>query len=276
MKAQYPKDNLHEVNRVENPMNYARWAERYDIFYEAAPEGELDFYLNAILQSHGSVLELGVGTGRIAIPAAAMGRDITGVELSPSMLERARAKAGAAPLPGTLTLIEADMSELNLSKRDFSLVMIPAHTLALVLEKERQIETLKRCADHMASDAKLIFNLFNPSDDLINGEPDEVFLLGVVDDEDDALRHVLTGTNDFDIDNQINRCTQTIETLDSNGDLLDREELQVVFRYLYHDDVMQMLAEAGLIAEAIYGDFDGSPLTDESEEMIYICRLSAV
>ncbi len=261
------------MNRIENPMNYDRWAERYDTFYTAAPEGELEFYMNAIIRSRGSVLELGVGTGRIAIPAAAMGHDITGIDLNRSMLERAREKTKAATLPGKLTLIEADMTKLELEKRDFDLVIIPANTLALVLEKEHQIETLKRCVNHMAGDATLIFNLFNPSDDLLNGATGEVFLLGVVDDASKSGRHILTGINNFDIANQINRCTQTIETLDTNGDVIDREELQVMFRYLYHDEVMEMLTQAGLKAQAVFGDFDGSRFTDDSEEMIYVCRL---
>ena len=262
------------MTQIQDQMDYARWAERYDIFYQAAPEGELEFYLNAIQRCGGSVLELGVGTGRIAIPAAAMGFDITGIDLNEPMLERAREKSSRAPLPGTLTLIQADMTELDLDKNDYDLVIIPAHTLALETDQGRQLETLKRCADHMADNASLIFNLFNPSDDLINGEPGETFLLGVVQDENRGLRHVLTGTNEFDTQKQINRCLQTIETLDSNGNVIDREHLRVVFRYLHHDQVMQMLDDAGLRATSVFGDFDGSALTPDSEEMIYQCEVN--
>ncbi len=255
-------------------MDYVRWAARYDIFYEAAPEGEMEFYLNAIHQQRGHILELGVGTGRIAIPAAAMGHRITGVDMYPTMLERARLKSNVRPLAGSIDLIEADMTKLALDKRDFDLVIIPAHTLALVTDEAQQRETLKRCAMHMAPHGTLIFNLFYPSEDLLNGDSDEVFLLGVVEDEESGLRHVLTGVNNFDTAHQTNRCVQTIETLDADGTLLEREELNVVFRYLHHEQVMEMLEQAGLRAEEVYGDFDGSSLSDESEEMIYVCRLS--
>ena len=165
------------------------------------------------------------------------------------------------------------MATLNLVKTDYDLIIIPAHTLALVTDCRRQLETLKRCANHMADDATLIFNLFNPSDDLIDGEPGETFLLGVVQDEVQGLRHVLTGTNEFDTQSQINRCLQTIETLDANGAVIDREQLLVVFRYLHHHQVVQMLDEAGLRATSVYGDFDESALTPDSEEMIYECQL---
>lgn len=255
-------------------MDYERWAERYDIFYEAAPEGELDFYLNAIDRVSGSVLELGVGTGRIAIPAAVMGHHVTGVDMSRPMLNRARQKLAHAPLTGSLELVEADISELDLPKRDFDLVIIPAHTLALVTDAQRQFEVIKRCRMHMAPDATLIFNLFNPSDDLINDDPGERFLLGVVEDEENDVRHILSGVNDFDVANQINHCVQTIETFDRDGDLLDSEDLPVVFRYLHHEQVLDLISRAGLRADEVYGDFDGSPLSQDSEEMIYICRLA--
>lgn len=261
------------MNHSASQMDYGRWAERYDIFYEAAPEGELEFYLNAINRIGGSVLELGVGTGRIAIPAAAMGHDVTGVDLNRPMLDRCRQKSVLAPLPGSLTLVEADISELDLPKRDFDLVIIPAHTLALVTEERKQMETLRRCANHMAPNATLIFNLFNPSPDLLDGDEQESFLLGVVEDDVSGERHILTGINDFDTTHQLNRCTQVIETLNPNGGLIDREELLVLFRYLHHEQVLQMLETAGLHATGIFGDFDGSPLVEDSEEMIYVCRL---
>lgn len=261
------------MNPTDFSMDYVRWAERYDIFYEAAPEGELEFYLNAIERVDGSVLELGVGTGRIAIPAAMMGHDVTGVDLYLPMLERARGKLGDASLAGSLELLEADMCELELPKRDFDLVIVPAHSLALVTDATRQLAALKRCAMHMASDATLIFNLFNPSDDLIHDESGERFLLGVVVNEDDGTRHVLTGINNFDTEAQTNHCIQTIESFDRNGQLIDREELNVAFRYLHHHQVEEMLAEAGLKLIEFFGDFNGEPLSQSSEEMIYICRL---
>ena len=262
------------MTQIEDQMDYLRWAERYDIFYEAAPEGEMEYYLNAIQRCGGSVLELGVGTGRIAIPAAALGHDVTGIDLNKPMLDRALEKAGRAPLAGHLELVRADIAELSLEKRDFDLIIIPAHTLALITDETLQLEVLKRCAMHMADDATLIFNLFNPSEDLINGDPGETFLLGVVQDENLGFRYVLSGTNEFDTQNQINRCLQTIETLDSNGNVIDREHLRVLFRYLHHDQVIQMLDKAGLRATSVFGDFDGSALTPDSEEMIYACQLA--
>ncbi len=254
-------------------MDYERWAALYDIFYKAAPCGELDYYVNAIARTGGKVLELGVGTGRIAIPAVALGHHVVGVDLSEPMLEVARRKIGDAPLPGTLQLLRCDITKLDLPKKDFDLVIVPAHTLALVLDQSSQSEVLRRAARHMSEVGKLIFNLFQPTDELLNSDPEEIFLLGVVEDEVNGGRHILTGTNRFDKDTQRNRCVQTIQTLDRDGKLVSCESLNVDFRYLHHHQVLAMLSDAGLQTCAAYGDFDGSPLTPESEEMIYVCRL---
>ena len=258
-------------------MNYNRWAERYDIFYETAPEGELEFYLNAIDKHGGPVLEIGVGTGRIAIPAAEKGHCITGVDLHLPMLEKARqklAKSSVTENGGSLELIQADMTTLDLGDRKFATVIIPSNTLALALDSQLQSAAIQRVAAHMDDDGVFLFNIFYPSPDMIFDDSEDEFLLGIVDRSEDGLRHVLTGINRFDNRNQINYCTQTIETLSlNNGITKEREELSVEMRYLHHHQVMKMLAPAGLNAVQIYGDFNGSPLTEESEDMVYVCQM---
>ena len=66
---------------------------------------------------------------------------------------------------------------------------------------------------------------------------------------------------------------KSLRRVDGDGVTIDREELLVEFRYLHNDQVMAMLDEAGLRLVEKFGDFDGSPITGESEEMIYVCRL---
>lgn len=258
-------------------MNYDRWAERYDVFYDAAPEGELEFYLNAIDKYGGPVLEIGVGTGRIAIPAAEKGHCITGVDLHLPMLKKARqklARSSVAESGGSLKLIQADMTTLDLGDRKFATVIMPSNTLALALDGRLQSATIRRATAHMADDGVLAFNVFYPSPDMIFDDSEDEFLLGIVDRPADGLRHVLTGINRFDNRNQINYCTQIIETVSlDDGITKEREELAVEMRYLHHHQVMKMLCSAGLDAVQVYGGFDGSTLSEESEDMVYVCRM---
>ena len=62
-------------------MDYVAWAEWYDIFYAAADPGDIDFYHGLCKASGGPILEIGVGTGRIALPLAQQGMESVGIEL---------------------------------------------------------------------------------------------------------------------------------------------------------------------------------------------------
>ena len=61
-------------------MNYEAWAEWYDIFYAAADPGDIDFYHGLCHASGGPILEIGVGTGRIALPLAEQGLQVVGID----------------------------------------------------------------------------------------------------------------------------------------------------------------------------------------------------
>ena len=89
----------------------------YDAFYHHAPPpiaGDVDFYEGLARATRGPVLELACGTGRIALPLAERGLDITGVDASDGMLAIAERKSAALPVAARqrLTLVSLDMSEL--------------------------------------------------------------------------------------------------------------------------------------------------------------------
>ncbi|MBM3957899.1 MAG: class I SAM-dependent methyltransferase, partial [Gemmatimonadetes bacterium] len=142
-------------------MDYEAWADWYDVFYSLADPAEVDFYVDLARASGGPVLEIGVGTGRIAIPTAAAGIDVVGVDLHGPMLAKAREKLDrAGPLPGRIELLRADMRTLDLGGRCFPLVTIPARTLLLATSLADQRRTLRRAAAHLAPGRTLAFNVF--------------------------------------------------------------------------------------------------------------------
>lgn len=253
------------------PMNYAEWAKWYDIFYSTESGDEVEFYLDLMRRADGPVLEVGVGTGRIAIPAAKEGVEVFGVDFSREMLAVAEAKArAAAPLPGGLTLLEGDMRRLDLGRKDFALVTIPARTLLLATTRQEQADTLCCASRHLRSGGILALNVFNPSDDLIYDDSDEPILIGEVTDQETGKSFRLSGVNRFDVESQLNHGTQTAEELSPTGEVLRRAELAVTLRYLWPDDLFSLLDEAGLAAHELYGDFQASMLTVDSEEIVVI------
>jgi len=254
-------------------MNYEAWAEWYDVFYSLAGTAEIDFYVELARRSGGPVLEIGVGTGRIAVPTAAAGIHVVGVDLHEPMLAKAREKlARAAPLPATVELVQADMRELALGDRRFPLVTIPARTLLLATTPDGQRRTLRRAAAHLSPGGTLAFNAFVPDPDMLAEASDTPFLMGEATNPATGRHCLLHAHNRFDTASQTNRGAQIVEELDADGSVLQRVELDVHLRYLYPSEAHTLIESAGLRAIEAFGAFDRSPLTEHSEEMIFLCR----
>ena len=252
-------------------MDYEAWAEWYDIFYAAADPGDIEFYHGLCRASGGPILEIGVGTGRLALPLAREGMEIVGIDLFEPMLKVAQQHAlDVAPLSGSLKLIQADMRSFDL-KRQFPVVIIPARTLLLATSEEEQIQTLCCAVQHLAPDGTMAFNLFYPDPEMLADNPDEEFLLEVVE-KPDGGRFVLTAKNRFNTSSQLNHGVQIAEELDPKGEILRRQELAVNVRYLYPDQVISLCDRVGLEVIEMWGDFEGADLNEDSDEIVVIAR----
>jgi hypothetical protein len=287
-------------------MNYSAWAEWYDVIYSLAPAGEVDFYVQLAqdsasahpaprgdtppdghpvpVEGRPAVLELGVGTGRIVIPTVLAGANVTGIDLQPPMLDRARRNALRANVPvlggksnprpnhsGTLDLIQADMRTLDLG-RVFDLVTIPSNTLLLAASRTGQLETLKRAAAHTALGGRLTFDIFNPTSELLSSGSAEPFLWGETVNPVGGRRCRVWAINRFDTRRQLNRGTQIVEELDHRGRVARRVELDVLVRYVFPSEAHLLIERAGLRSLEMYGDFDCSPFAESSPRMVFICE----
>ncbi len=130
-------------------------ARYYDLDLEDDP-GDLDLYLALAARTGGPVLELAVGSGRLAVPLAQAGYEVTGVDLDPAMLDRARAAwartqgagSGRRSRAGSLGLIEADLVTLDIPQR-FGLAFIALNSLFQVGPTERQRAALASLTRHL-------------------------------------------------------------------------------------------------------------------------------
>ena len=109
-------------------------ARLYDLDLADDP-GDLDLFLALAARTGGPVLELAVGTGRLAVPLAASGYDVTGVDLDPAMLARARTAAGraGAKAAARLDLVEGDARTVRLAGAGgYRLAAIPLNSIFLL------------------------------------------------------------------------------------------------------------------------------------------------
>jgi SAM-dependent methyltransferase len=257
-----------DLNRYEDPWT----AGVYDC--EAAdPWGDrdLDFYLELARESEGPVLELACGTGRLLLPLAQAGREITGLEISPHMLAVARRKLLEQETAARqrVMLIEGDMSGFSLG-RQFGLILIPYRSFQALLEKEDQRGCLQCCREHLAGEGRLVINVFHPrlSRLVQSGWVEEQPHRFAGPDETDITVVALTK---FDL--SVQRLTSRVryECASPDDRVTSREHLLEI-RYFFRFEMEWMLEACGLQVEALYGDFDRSEFAADSPEMIFVAR----
>lgn len=137
------------------------YGEKVSSFYDELHPGALvtEECVSALakLAGPGPVLELGVGTGRLAIPLAERGLEIDGVDCSPAMLERLRSKPGGEQVGAVL----GDFAELAMG-RAYRLVVVAADTLFLLSTQDEQVRCFERVAEHLEPDGVFVVEAFVP------------------------------------------------------------------------------------------------------------------
>ena len=251
---------------------YDSWADIYDSVYSYVRD-DIPFYVEEALRAGGRVLELGCGTGRVAIPIAEAGVDIVGVDFSAAMLDTARRKMeGLQTLKGSLTLVNADMRDFSPSEPEekFSLVIIPFRGFLSLLSVEDEVNTLLNIKRHLAPGGRLIFNIFVPDLNMLLQEGDTPYHFRDVIDPQTGTRYVLWQQSGYDNYNQIISARIIVEELDSNGVVVKRLYRDFQLRYVHYWEMHHLLMMCGFQILDVFGDFDGSPFDETSSEMVWV------
>jgi SAM-dependent methyltransferase len=152
------------MTEPENNDEYASIAELYDHIIPYQNRPDVNFFVEAARDAGGPVLEVGCGTGRILIPTARAGVEISGLDLSEHMLAvcRERLKAEPKPVRSRVKLVKGDMRQFELA-RTFSLVTLPFRPFQHLTTVEDQLACLDCIRRALAKGGKLILDIFNPS-----------------------------------------------------------------------------------------------------------------
>ena len=130
--------------RSEGHEGWDEYAPFYD-WENARTLGRRDvpFWRTVALGARGTALELGCGTGRIALPLARAGVSLVGIDRSGAMLARARRRLARGRISGQVSLVRGDIRSLPFSATAFSLVMAPYGVLQSLLRERDLTTTLK-------------------------------------------------------------------------------------------------------------------------------------
>ncbi len=127
----------------------------YDNWYGGADEATLD--LLQALAAGGRVLELGIGTGRVALPLQRRRVDVTGIEISEAMIAQLRAKPGGPEIP----VVHGSFAALTLKDR-FDLVYVVFNTFFMLLTQEEQVHCFRSVAEHLTERGVFLLEVFMP------------------------------------------------------------------------------------------------------------------
>jgi SAM-dependent methyltransferase len=223
------------------------FADRYDEWSAEMTE-DVPFYVELARETEGALVELAVGSGRVAIPVAeATGRPVLGIDTSPAMLAQARERAAAAGVE--LELREGDMRDLQLDE-PAGLVYCPFRGLLHVPTWADRRRVFERVAASLRPNGRFAWNAFAFDhavaarlDGEHRGEP-----------VPHSLRYAV-GDNRIDI------------TLDGSG--------TSSLWWATKNEWLGLIDVAGLEVEALYGDFDRRPFDEESREYVWVTRRPA-
>jgi SAM-dependent methyltransferase len=227
---------------------YDAWADRYET--EGAPRAaDVPFYVGLARRADGPLVELAVGTGRVAIPVAlATGRRVIGIDSSRGMLAQARLRAVDAGVE--LDLREGDMSELDLEE-PAALIYCPGRSLLHLPTWADRRRCFERVAASLRPNGRFAWNAF-AFDHHIAAAID-----GRHADPNPGIP--LPHTNDYSVsDNRVD------VTLDDGG--------TGSLWWATKNEWLGLLDVAGLRLEALYGGFGGEPLEDDSREYVFVAR----
>jgi len=225
------------------------WDEAFSHRYDewSAPMTEdVQFYVALAKEADGPLVELAIGNGRVAIPVAqATGRSVFGIDSSPAMLEQARARADAAGVE--LDLHEGDMRELEVAE-PAALIYCPFRALLHLPTWSDRRRTFERVAASLLPGGRFAWNAFAFDHRVatsLDGRHHE-------DPVPHSVRYAV-GDNRIDI------------TLDDGA--------ASSLWWATKNEWLGLLDVAGLELEALYGDFDRQPFTQDSREYVFVARL---
>ncbi|HOK65121.1 MAG TPA: class I SAM-dependent methyltransferase [Bacillota bacterium] len=247
------------------------FAEFYDIIH--AGLGDVDGWIEFGHRFGPDILELGVGTGRIAIPLALAGFNVTGVDNSDDMIKRCQMKLSYEDerTRGRISIVKDDITCFDLNKQ-FDLIIAPCNVICHLWQPGKLHDTLSCVKEHLKSSGTFI---------LENSLPDIPYMVRTNDIvQVFEFEHPLTGNTivsryktRYDFLNQLKYDWIELEEYDDTGALLRDALCEDTMTYFFPRELRLMLDACGFfILEERGSLLEASPIGPESTEMVFVCR----
>jgi len=230
-----------------------RIAAVYDDFYAGCEVETIDLLCE--LASGGRMLELGIGTGRMALPLAERGLEVVGIDASQAMVEKLRAKPGG----DQIRVVQGSFAAMppQLDGERFNVVFIVFNTFFALLTQEEQVQCFRSVAAHLTENGRFLIEAFVP--DLARFEDGQAV----------RLTHLSQQAARLDVA-QLDPVAQQIS---SQHVVLTKEGLQlypVKLRYAWPSELDLMAELAGLRLQHRWGSWRKEAFTKDAGKHISV------
>jgi ubiquinone/menaquinone biosynthesis C-methylase UbiE len=232
-----------------------RIAAIYDILNPAAEDTA--FYLRLAGQTPQRVLDMGCGTGHLAVALAGQSHRVVGADPAKAMLDVARRKPNAEQV----TWVEADAAGLNLDTR-FDLITMTGHVFQIFLSDEAVHEALLNLKRHLAENGRLAFETRNPAYRAWEKwTPDQT-----------TEQALIPEIGPITIYYDVQTVTGKLVTFNTHIHFANEEVVIVpsTLRFMDQAELVKHLQQAGFTQMKWFGNWDSSPLQSDSPEIIVI------
>lgn len=248
---------MHPVADMPSLYTDPRLAACYDAVN--SPGADHAFYLALAGDEPQRILDIGCGTGRLAVALAERGHRVTGADPAADMMRVARTRPGAA----RVTWVDSSAAALALEER-FDLVIMTGHAFQVLLGDDEIRTSLRALRRHLAPGGRLAFETRNPLVEEWRGWRPHLTRETVA----------VPGIGAVEVHNDIAAQDGPFVTYETHV-RFGPDDVAVArdtLRFMGRDELAGFLAEAGLAPVAWFGDWDRTPPTPESPEIIVVAR----
>jgi len=246
---------------------YEQSAKYYDVWYEDFNE-DIEFYHTLAKRTGGPILELMCGTGRVMIPLADLGFEITGVDRSPAMLDVLSAKLDliGGPVERNIDVIQGDIRSFKTKKR-FRFAFIPFNSLLHLLNRKDMEAALKNIHAHLVPGGLLSLSVFNPRldrpENLVRHRGTKITSKGEVISKFEAQAfNSATQSTTIHYFYDISRQDKDIR----------RVTTSLTLHIMFFQEAVDLLNRCGFEVTETYGDYAFSPYKKSSDLMAFVAR----
>jgi SAM-dependent methyltransferase len=243
--------------------------------YDRADSGDDGgaFYCALAREAGGSVLELACGTGRVTIPIAKLGLPVTGLDIVPGMLARARSKSAGS----SVRWLEGDARTFDLRER-FRLIFMTGNSFQAFVTNDEQAAVLRRAHAHLDDDGLFAFETRNPLPPNLKTRDGFFLTLETIAEEVRRPSYInadghevrVTTTQVYDHVAQVLHVTSAKRWHDGGREYT--RVTRTALRYTFPRELAALLHYNGFDILRQYGDWNEEPLGAASPSIISVCR----